>query len=262
MADTRTVSIRGGMFEIYLWSQGRGPALLYLHGSGGLLAWPGWLDSFSERSQVVAPQHPGFGRSTGLEHIDDFIDFALYYHDFIDAMGLRKPVVIGHSLGGNIAAEMAALCSDNIGKLVLIAPTGLWSDEHPTADFFIMPDEEALKLAWHDSDAALKKGLIPVPKTDEEKKVMSLERTRALAAAGKFLWPIPDKGLKKRIHRIKAPTLLLWGASDRIVPPIYGRLFQERIPGSRLVVIPEAGHSPMLEQPERFLAAVKQFLKE
>ena len=98
------------------------------------------------------------------------------------------------------------------------------------------------------------------PQTEDEQRLLQFERAKSLAALGKFVWPIPDKGLKKRIHRIKAPTLLVWGASDGVQPPAYGRLYREKIPGSRLVIIPEAGHSPMLEQPEAFREAVAPFL--
>jgi len=124
-----------------------------------------------------------------------------------------------------------------------------------------MGREEYLRAVWYDPEAALAKGWASEPQDREERARQNLERAQRGAAEGKFLWPIPDKGLKKRIHRIKAPTLLVWGVSDGLVPPSYGRLFQQSIAGSRLVMIPEAGHRPMIEQPEAFREAVLAFLQ-
>lgn len=260
-ATAEKLTVRGGKFRVNLWSKGSGHPLLFLHGGGGLPEWPAWLDPFADRYRVVAPQHPGFGESTGLEHLDDFVDLALYYLDFMDAMGLERPDVIGHSFGGNVAAEVAALGPERVGKLVLVGALGLWNDEEPIADFFSMTRGELEKAAWHDVEGALAKGLLPEPKDDKERQQLQIEQAQAFAAMGKFIWPIPDKGLKKRIHRIKAPTLIVWGASDRLAPPVYGRMYQERISGSHLVVIPDAGHRPMLEQPVAFREAVLGFLQ-
>ena len=259
-ASVQTASVRKGMFQAKMWAKGTGRPLLFLHGGAGLQEWPAWLHPFAERFRALAPQHPGFGESTGLEHLDDFVDLALYYLDFMDELGLQRPDVIGHSFGGNIAAEVAALAPDSVGRLVLVGATGLWSDEEPVADVFAMSGSELQRATWHNPERAEDMGLISQPKDDEERRLVQLERAQSFAAMGRFLWPIPDKGLKKRIHRIKAPTLLVWGASDRLVPPAYGRLFQERIPGTRLVLSPEAGHRPMLEQPAAFLGAVLSFL--
>lgn len=260
-AATETVAVRGGKFRSKVWSKGSGSPLLFLHGGGGLPDWPAWLDPFAEKYRVIAPQHPGFGESSGLEHLDDFVDLALYYLDLMEELRLERPAVIGHSFGGAIAAEAAALGPERVGKLVLAGALGLWSDEEPVADFFSMTRSELEMAAWHDVEGALARGLIVEPKDERERQQFQLEQAQSFAAMGKFIWPIPDKGLKKRIHRIKAPTLIVWGASDRLVPPVYGRLYQERIPGSRLVVIPEAGHRPMLEQPAAFRDAVLGFLK-
>ena len=254
------VPVRGGMFQIAVMEKGAGPPLLYLHGGSGLPEWPAWLDPFTERFRVIAPQHPGFGESTGLEHLDDILDLALYYVDFIDELGLERPALLGQSFGGNIAAEVAALAPRDISRLVLVAPTGFWIDEAPTLDFFVASREEYLRAVWHDPEAAIARGWVVEPKDDEERHREHLARAQRGGAEAKFIWPIPDKGLKKRIHRIKAPTLIVWGGSDGLVPPVYGTLFEKRIAGSRLVIIPEAGHRPMLEQPEAFRRAVLDFL--
>ena len=260
MAEAKKASIRNGLFDVQLWSQGSGPPLLYLHGWNGMRQWPAWLDALTGRYHVVAPQHPGYGESMGLEHLADFLDLTLYYLDFIDAMGMERPTIIGHSLGANIAAEMAALSPPSVGKLALVAPTGLWDDKNPVADIYAMTPKQRHALTWHSVEEAEAKGFIPKPETAEEKSAEGLEQARSLAAGAKFLFPIPDRGLKKRVHRIKTPTLLLWGSSDGIVPPTYGPLFKKSIAGSTFVEIPDAGHEPLLEQPERSLEAITRFL--
>lgn len=261
MVQTRQVSVQDGKFTVHTFVEGSGPPLLFLHGIDGLPDWPAWLGFLTDRFQVFAPQMPGVGRSTGLEHLDDFQDLALFYLDLLDALGLEKAVLMGHDLGGNIAAEVAAHCRHQVDKLVLLAPTGLWLDETPTPDWFATNRQTLLRYTWHDPEDARQRGLYQEPPTEgEEARQYLLERNKTLTAAGKFLWPIPDKGLKKRLHRIVSPTLIVWGASDGFVPTAYARAFQERIVGSKLVMIEEAAHMPMLEQPERFQRAVLDFL--
>ena len=261
MPKATNISLREGRFVVQAWSKGRGKPLLYLHGWSGLTDWPAELDPLTKRFKVPAPQHPGFGASTGMEQLEDFIDLALYYLDFIHALGMETPVIMGHSLGANIAAEMAALSPCSVGKLVLVAPTGLWDDENPVADIFAMTDGQRQRITWHDPAGAEQRGLFAVPESEDGKRVAMLERTRSLSAAAKFLFPIPDKGLKKRIHRIGAPTLLLWGKSDRIVPASYGCLFHQSITGAQLVEVSEAGHQPLLEQPGASMKAILRFLE-
>jgi pimeloyl-ACP methyl ester carboxylesterase len=135
--ERRSVSVRGGMFQADVREYGdRGAEpLLFLHGSSGLLVDP-YLDMLGERFRVIAPLHPGFGDSTGLEHIDDIVDLAIYYYDFLDELGLESAHVVGHSLGGMLAAEVAALDPGRVRRLVLANPVGLWRDDAPVMDFF------------------------------------------------------------------------------------------------------------------------------
>lgn len=254
------VSIRHGAFRTLVRSEGRGDPLLFLHGVGGLHGWPPFLESLAHTFRVIAPEHPGFGQSEGLEQLDDVVDLALYYTEFLDAMGLDDPYIVGHSLGGMIAAEVAAIAPERVGKLVLIAPAGLWLDDHPVMDFFAATPEELASTLFHDPTSAVAREMLAIPSDPDAQLEAVLERTKNLTAAGKFLWPIPDKGLKKRIHRIVAPTLLLWGASDRLVPPIYGDEFLKRIDGARLTILRGASHMLPFERPEAFAEAVTDFL--
>src|SRR5262245_3160417 len=124
------VSIRQGVFRTLVRSEGEGDPLLFLHGAGGLPGWPAFLESLARSFRVIAPEHPGFGRSEGLELLDDVVDLALYYSEFIEALGLEQPYVVGHSFGAMIGAEVAAIAPHLVSKLVLMAPLGLWLDDH------------------------------------------------------------------------------------------------------------------------------------
>lgn len=254
------VSIRKGLFQTFVRSEGEGDPLLFLHGANGLRGWPLFLEGLARSFRVIAPDHPGFGRSEGLEHLDDVVDLALYYTEFIDAMGLEQPYLVGHSLGGMIAAEVAAIAPDLASRLVLIAPVGLWLDDDPVMDFFAATREELATAIFHDVDSAIAKEMMAMPSDPEEQLEAMLERTKNLSAAGKFLWPIPDKGLKKRIHRIVAPTLLLWGVSDGLVPPIYGEAFLKRIDKARLTLFKDASHMLPFEKADELVEVVTDFL--
>jgi pimeloyl-ACP methyl ester carboxylesterase len=256
-----TVSVRDGMFSVQTRRGGSGEPLLFLHGAGGAPATAEpWLEALAQRYEVIVPSHPGWGDSTGIDHLDDVIDMALFYHDYIDALGLASVNVMGTSLGGMFAAEVAAISPSYVKKLVLVDPAGLWLDEAPMADFFIMSPKELGEIMWADPEAAAARMPQIDPEDREAQAKAMLTREKAMSATGKFIWPIADKGLKKRIHRIKAPTLIIWGEKDGLIPPVYGPLFQKSIRGSQLVTIPNAGHVPMVENPDTFVKAVSDFL--
>lgn len=256
------VSVCHGKFKTELFCRGEGKPLVFLHGAGGLAEWPPFLYLLAQHYRVYAPLHPGYRRSEGLEHLDDVIDLAIYYLDLFDTLGLHTPALIGHSFGGMIAAEIAALNPQRVRQLVLIAPVGLWIESTPVLDFFATPPEELVHALWHDPESPGAKQMLIVPESAEAQMEVTVERTKALTAVGKFLWPIPDKGLKKRIHRITAPTLLLWGISDKLVPPVYGEEFCQLISRSRLTVLKECSHMLPFEKPEETSRLILDFLKE
>lgn len=252
------VSIRNGKFTTSMQWGGSGEPLLFLHGAGGPMVGAPFLDELAKHFTVYAPAHPGFGAGQGVDHLDDIIDFALYYHDFLDELQIENPHIVGHSMGGMLAAEMTALSPYRVNRLVLVCPAGLWLDEAPIPDFFTFNPKQLFQVALHDPEGPLGQMLI---KQFESPELM-LEMYTCMASAGKFMWPIPDKGLKRRIHRVQCPTLILWGASDKLIPPVYGDAFLKSIPGSRLVTLPQSGHMPMLEQQDGFVQAVTNFLLE
>jgi len=259
--EEKTVAVRNGMFNIKLRSDGHGAPLLYLHGAGGLRGWDPYLAALATSFTVYAPAHPGFESSSGLEHIDDIIDLEIFYNDFLDAIGIESVHVVGHSMGGMLAAELAACSPHRVRKLVLVNAVGLWLDTHPVADFFAMTPEQLGVALWHDPNSEVAKTMMAVPQDEQAQLAAYLVRMQHLSTAGKFLWPIPDKGLKKRIHRIKAQTLIVWGQSDGLAPVVYAEEFHKRIPGSQVTILQRCAHMPMYEDPTGFVSAVSTFLQ-
>lgn len=248
--------------EIEVASKGSGEPLVYLHGAFGYHGWHPFMDALAERYTVYAPIQPGFVDSApGPDDLDELLDLVLYHFDLLEALGIEVPNVVGHFLGGMIAAEMAALRPDSVSRLVLAAPAGMWLDDEPGVDYFATPIEELRSVLFSDpnSDAAM--SILPEPQDDLERGTQIIERVRSLATVGKFLWPIPDKGLKKRMARIKAPTLVVVGEQDKVVPASYGYEFSSRIEGASAHTMSGAGHMMMLEQPTEFAEVVRGFLE-
>jgi pimeloyl-ACP methyl ester carboxylesterase len=249
------------MFNVPVYRAGKGSPLLYLHNAGGLgRGFTPDLEQLAASYDVIAPVLPGWDDTDGLQEIDDIHDMVFFLQDFVDAVGLSSFSLLGHSVGGNFAAELAATRPDLVKKLVLVAPAGLWMGETPVTDFFTLLPNELPGVMFGDlSNPVIAELFTPPTDMDELAQVMYLQLAN-FSATGKFLWPIPDKGLKKRLHRIKAETLVLWGESDRLIPPAYGPLFQSKIAKAQLVTIPGAGHMLPLEKTPEYVAEVKVFL--
>ena len=250
------VELQGGKFKTRVLIAGSGDPLLYLHGAGGL-HWDPFLDGLSAGHRVIAPEHPGFGQSQGLEHVEDLWDLVLYYNELLDALGVARATVVGHSFGGMVAAELAANNPERVDRLVLIAPIGLWLDEHPVPDISGIPAAQLPGLILADPTGPLA-AMLPAPDpTDPESLLAAVNNITSIL---QFIWPLPDKGLSKRLYRVNAPTLLVWGRQDGLVHPAYGDAFAAAIADARLEVVDGAGHLPQLEQPGPVAAAVSAFL--
>ncbi|HEX2174057.1 MAG TPA: alpha/beta hydrolase [Dehalococcoidia bacterium] len=256
------VSLRNGLFTTRVFSAGQGDPLVYL---ADLSPWPDWsadplIERLAARRRVIIPEHLGFGESEGLDHIKDIFDLTIYHLDLLDALGLSRVDLIGHSLGGLFAAEIAAWAPERVRRLVLADAYGLWLDEEPVADIFGVTTAEVPPLLFADPESAVAQRYFALPEDRAARGAVLLERAKSQMATAKFIWPLPDRGLRRRIHRITSPTLILWGEQDRLIPPAYGRAMQAQIPGSRLVTVPGAGHLLTLEWPEAVAAAIQEFL--
>ncbi len=256
IADRR-VSVWQNKINANVKVAGDGPPVLFLHGAGGLI-WDGFLEKLAERHTVYAPEHPGTsaGDPDAISHLDNLWDLILCYNDVLDVIGLRSVPIIGHSFGAMLGAEIAANNPERVNKLVLMCPIGLWREDIPIPNWMLItPATEMPKFLFYEPDGPLAR--MAFGRADAEAQ---LKMIWSMACTGKFVWPIPDKGLKKRIHRIQAPTLVVWGKQDRLVPAAYAQEFGNRIRSSRVEMIDNAGHLLGLEHPLRLAELTEQFL--
>ena len=245
--------------EIEVKEAGQGAPLLFLHWELGP-RWSAFHDRLAEHWRVIAPSHPGFGNSGGGDQLHDIHDLIYWYLDYLDGAALSGLPLVGHGLGGMFAAELAAVQPDRFTHLVLLAPFGLWLPDAPTLDLFAASPSELSAALYADQTAPAAVAASRTP-TDQAGQIeQALERAKSQASAARYLWPIPNRGLSKRLHRVKAPTLVVWGERDGVVPLAYGEAFRSRIPGARLEVIPQAAHQLLDEQPDRLAATTLQFL--
>ena len=257
----RSIETRRGI-KCRVREAGRGEPLLFLHGAGGLFASEPLLDALAERFHVFAPTWPGFGTETGEEALEDMLDFTLHGWDVVEALGLVRPLLVGHSLGGMIAAEMAAVNNASVEKLALIAPAGVWLDAHPIPDMFAMTPFELPGYLFADAkagEALLTAGLDMA--NNEALKNFMVANSRRLGTAGKLLFPIPNRRFSKRAYRVSAKTLICWGNQDRLIPPVYAEAWQRLIPQAEIARIEGAGHMLTLEKPAKLAAALATFLE-
>jgi pimeloyl-ACP methyl ester carboxylesterase len=251
--DERIVQV--GPIAARVLVAGTGEPLLFVHGAGGLF-WDPFLDALAAEHTVYAVEHPGGNVSEDLDHLPGIWELVLFYDELLDTLGLDSVRVVGHSFGGMVAAELAANSPRRVSRLVLIAPVGFWREDHPIPDIAGVPPERLVELVLADPSSPLAAMLTP-PADDPQ---ALFEAAMRMASILHFIWPIPDKGLDRRIHRVSAPTLLVWGEQDRLVDPVYAEEFTSRLRDSRLVTIPDAGHLPTLEQTAAVVPPVLGFL--
>jgi len=246
-----------GRHQIRVYEGGSGPELLFMHGAGGLLANDPFMARLEQRYKVTAPLLPGFEDSDSTQQLRTMLDFTLFGFDVWEALGLEDPIVVGHSMGGMIAAEMAALSNTVVKRLALVGSAGLWIDEEPIPDLFAKLPFELPELLFHDPTKF--SALLSAGGDFNDPEFLTtflVDNARRMSTAGKILFPIPDRGLSERLYRIRARTQVVWGASDRLIPPIYGKRLAEGIRGATLTTIPNAGHMVPYEQPDAVLAAI------
>jgi pimeloyl-ACP methyl ester carboxylesterase len=242
-------------------SKGRGPAVVFFHGPFGL-TWDPFLDDLAGSFTVYAPEHPGTspGRPDDIYHLDGVWDLVLCYDELLERLGLSGAAFVGHSFGAMVACEVAATHPCRASHLALIDALGLWRDDAPVANWMLLPHGELAGRVFRDADGEAARRMFAPPEDPEARLMARVGLQWAMGATGKFLWPIPDKGLKKRIHRVRVPTLLVWGEADRLVPAVYAEEFARRIPGARVEIVDQAGHAPHLEQPDTVAKLIRDFL--
>jgi pimeloyl-ACP methyl ester carboxylesterase len=241
-----------------VWEKGEGAPLGFLGGLRGLPRWPEVLERLSRTRRVIAPSLPGFPGANGFDELDDLADWVTATLDLLEASGLDGADLVGASLGATLAAEAAAFSRASVRRLVLIAPFGLFDEREPVRDLWATRPNELPELLSQ-RPAGLAAFLAAPPGADAVE--WSILLARASEAAARLLWPTGDLGLRKRLHRIQAPTLVLWGAEDRIVPPSYAKRFSSALGGwVEVRELAGAGHMAELDQPDAVAAAIERFL--
>ncbi len=258
-AHGERIALRDGALTFRVLSGGRGAPLVYFHSFHEREPWSPFLERLAERFTVYAPVHPGAPGSTGVETLDDVHDLTLAYDELLDALGLDRPHLVGHFFGGMVAAELGAVFPRRVGKLVLVSPLGLWLDGAPSADLLILPVEELLATMWRDPASEAAQRWVTSPDADPDNVPALAESLERRSAMAKFVWPIPDKGLVKRLHRIASPTLLVWGADDRANPIVYADEWRRHVKPATTRIVP-GGHMVIHESPDVAARTVTEFL--
>src|ERR1700691_3363932 len=256
-AESGPGSLAVGGTRIDLIERGSGRPLLFLHAENGIEPALAAIDELAKASQVIAPTHPGFGRSQLADGMRTVDDLSYFYLDLLDQLDLRDLTVVGVSFGAWIAAAIAVKSTARLSRLVMANAVGIKVGGRETrdiADIFALTDPEYLSLTYCDPNVG-RRDYKALPDAEV------LAAARAREATARFAWStyFHDPRLKSRLHRIGIPTLFLWGSHDRMLSEAYGRAYCAMIPGARFEAIDRAGHFPHQEQPKVFAERVLAF---
>lgn len=241
-----------------LLRQGKGSPVLFIHGANGVGPWLPFFEKLSTHYDLLIPDHPGFGRSDVPAWIKSVPDLAFFYLDFIEKLDLKGVHVIGTSMGGWIASEIAIRDSSRLASLTMVGPAGVKVKNVPVGDIFVWSAEEATRNIF--LDQAIADRLLSVKPTDEQLDVMMKNRF----AVTKYGWQprMYNPDLEKWLHRIKIPTFVGWGREDKIIPASYAERWKERIPHAQVEIFENCGHLPHIEASDALFAKVKKFIDE
>jgi pimeloyl-ACP methyl ester carboxylesterase len=242
--------------KVHVMRGGTGAPVLFLHAAGGAATWHPYLARLAGAAEVIAPDHPGFGGTDELPEVEAMDDLVYHYLDVLDRLGLDRPHVVGGSFGGWIAAELAVAAPHRVGSLTLLGAVGLRLPEHPVADLFIMTPDQLVDILFKDTAKAA--GVFPEsPDVDQ-----ILAAYRDATGLARFCWVpfMSNPKLERRLHRITAPTQVIWAADDRLVPIAHGRRYAELIPNARFAVVEDCGHAMYFERPAEFAELTAAFL--
>jgi pimeloyl-ACP methyl ester carboxylesterase len=260
MTDPETTTIEVNGFSTRIWRKGTGPKIGFLAGFGGLPRWIPFLDELARTRTVIVPSLPGFpGGDRGHTVLDSHLDWLLATREILDQADLAGADLAGSSVGASLAAEIAALWPASVGKLALIAPFGLFDEKDPPTDPWAQRGDAVPGLMCADPEIwkALK-----APPVGENSIEWPIEQVRANEAAARIFWPLGNTRIEKRLRLIKAPTLLLWGEQDKIIPRDYAEVFAKAISGPTTTqIIPNAGHLAELDNPTEVARQIFTFLE-
>jgi pimeloyl-ACP methyl ester carboxylesterase len=253
---TRTLDVPGtGPVEVTVTDRGHGRPFLLLHGGGGPQTVSGFADLLAETgpARVITPVHPGFSGTPRPAALDSVRGLAALYAALLEDLGLTGVTVAGNSIGGWIAAEMATLGTAAIGSVIIIDAVGIDVPGHPVADFFALTMDQVTQLSYHDPDTFR---IDPATMPPAQQQAMPGNRAALATYSGPSM---TDPTLRDRLKAVRTPVLVLWGDSDQIADPDYGRAYADAIPGARFQVLTATGHLPQIETPQQLLTAISAF---
>jgi pimeloyl-ACP methyl ester carboxylesterase len=247
--------VRGTMLRMF--RGGEGDPVLFLHGAAGLSVWTPFFQAISQKYDLIVPEHPGFGKSDDPRFLTSIADLSMFYLDFIEQIGLKKFHLIANSLGGWIASELAIRDCSRLKSLTLIAPAGLCADDITREDTFQWtPEQQVRKLFVNQAIADRMLSQMPTP----EQQAIQAKNQATTAKLGKAT-NLCDPNLEKWLHRIKVPSLIIWGDSDNVMPAAYAQRWSSSLFDARVSVISECGHLPHAEKADIVAEQVEKFLK-
>jgi pimeloyl-ACP methyl ester carboxylesterase len=261
MSTTTTVTITAGgtgPVPVTCSDRGTGRAVLLLHGGAGPQSVTAFADRLADAgpARVIVPVHPGFSGTPRPAALSDIAGLARLYAALLTELGLTGVTVIGNSIGGWIAAELALAGSGRITSLILVDAVGIEVAGHPVADFFSLTLDQVAGLSYHNPG---RYRIDPAAMSDGERAVMAGNRAALATYAGTAM---ADPGLRARLGQISMPALVLWGDSDQIADSGYGQAYAAAIPGARFRILPGTGHVPQIETPDQLLSAITGFARD
>lgn len=259
--NQKKVSVWNERVDLTFQIQGQGPSLIYFHPAAGPARDP-FLDTLAEFFTVYAPEFPGttIGDPYAIRQVDDLADAVFMYEEAIRELNLTGAIAIGQSFGGMLAMELAAAFPNIFSKLIVLDPIGLWREDAPITNWIAAAPEELPGILFKDPSKPEAQAMLAMPEDHDAAAVATAQLIWNMGVTGKFVWPIPDCGLEKRLHRIKVPTLIVWGKDDALIPSSYAALLGERIADSQVEIIDDCGHIPQVEQRDATLSVVGKFL--
>lgn len=257
----RSVPVWNGRIDIKVKVAGAGAPLLYLHPAAGLV-WDPFLCHLAESYTVYAPEFPGtsVGDPYAIHALDHLSDVVLVYEEVVRSLGLTEPIIVGQSFGGMLAAELASSFPQLASKVVLLAPIGLYRDDLPVANWLATAPQDLPALLFHDPDSPGAKSMLAMPEDPDTAAAAAAALVWSMGATGKFAFPVPDRGLRGRLHRLGAPVLVVWGHQDRLIPAAYVEEWRSELADVRTLVLDDCGHIPQVEQLEQTVTAIEKFL--
>jgi len=243
--------------RVHLLRGGTGEPVLFLHAAGGAGEWHPFHDQLAARGfEVIAPDHPGFGKSDEFPALDRIDDLVFHYLDVLDALGLNRPHVVGGSFGGWIAAELAVYAPNQIGSLTLLSAAGLRLPEHPVTDLFLLPPARLPEVLFHNPPP-------PPPATDGPPDLDAIIAAyREATSLARFCWTpfFSDPKLERRLRRVTVPALVAAPSDDRVIPVEHAKRYAELIRSAVYREVPDCGHAMYFERPGEFVQLVAAFL--